>query len=219
MKCPNCGTEIKDGNLYCEKCGEEIHIVPDFEPEIEYSMNKTLSGIVEDVLEEVPAEPLGEPDNEGDGHNRKHRKGIVIACLIVAVAIVVGAGTGAVLVHQNSSISYQISKANACLASGNIEKAITYYVKAVALDSTNISLQLTLADLYDKAGMEQEYLSCLTSVIGSAYISEDEMESAYKKLIAFYKSREDFASINTLLVNTDSETIRTMFQHYMAAPP
>ncbi|MGN1147151.1 MAG: chitobiase/beta-hexosaminidase C-terminal domain-containing protein, partial [Lachnospiraceae bacterium] len=46
-----------------------------------------------------------------------------------------------------------------------------------------------------------------------------EMESAYKKLIAFYKSREDYASINTLLVNTDSEAIRTMFQHYMAAPP
>ena len=54
MKCPKCGTELKDGHLYCEKCGEEIHIVPDYEPEIEYSMHETLSGIVEDVLEEVP---------------------------------------------------------------------------------------------------------------------------------------------------------------------
>ena len=33
MKCPNCGEELKEGYLYCEKCGEEIMIVPDFEPE------------------------------------------------------------------------------------------------------------------------------------------------------------------------------------------
>ena len=65
MKCPKCGTEIKDGNLYCEKCGEEIHIVPDFEPEIEYSMRQTLSGIVEDVLEEVPKEQEEFQNNTG----------------------------------------------------------------------------------------------------------------------------------------------------------
>ena len=33
MKCPRCGSEIKDGRLFCEKCGEEIRIVQDFEPE------------------------------------------------------------------------------------------------------------------------------------------------------------------------------------------
>ena len=29
MKCPNCGEELKEGYLYCEKCGEEIRIVPE----------------------------------------------------------------------------------------------------------------------------------------------------------------------------------------------
>ena len=37
MKCPNCGQEIQADHLYCEKCGMEIRIVPDFEPEIENS--------------------------------------------------------------------------------------------------------------------------------------------------------------------------------------
>ena len=45
---------MKDGHLYCEVCGEEIKIVPDFEPEIEYSIQETLSGIVDDVRREVP---------------------------------------------------------------------------------------------------------------------------------------------------------------------
>ena len=35
MKCPKCGVDIQEGKLLCESCGEEIHIVPDFEPEIE----------------------------------------------------------------------------------------------------------------------------------------------------------------------------------------
>ncbi len=43
MKCPHCGNELKEGYLICEKCGEEIRIVPDFEPEIENSITETLS--------------------------------------------------------------------------------------------------------------------------------------------------------------------------------
>jgi len=43
MICPKCGAKIKEDLLYCSKCGEEIHFVPDFEPEIENSIQETLS--------------------------------------------------------------------------------------------------------------------------------------------------------------------------------
>lgn len=45
MICPRCGHEISEDMLYCEKCGEEIQFVPDFEPEIEQSISDTLSEI------------------------------------------------------------------------------------------------------------------------------------------------------------------------------
>ena len=45
MICPNCGFEMKDEDLYCENCGQEIHIVPLFEPEIEQSITDNLSNI------------------------------------------------------------------------------------------------------------------------------------------------------------------------------
>ncbi len=45
MKCPNCGEEMKEGHLICEACGNEIRIVPDFEPEIENSITEALSTI------------------------------------------------------------------------------------------------------------------------------------------------------------------------------
>ena len=49
MKCPNCGAEMEEGKLYCEHCGEDIHIVPDFEPEVEYNMAQTLSDIAKEM--------------------------------------------------------------------------------------------------------------------------------------------------------------------------
>ena len=51
MKCPECGCEIKEGHLYCEKCGMEIQMVPDFEPEIENSITQTLSTVAEEIEE------------------------------------------------------------------------------------------------------------------------------------------------------------------------
>ena len=44
MKCPSCGCEMAEGHLYCEKCGMEIQMVPDFEPEFENSIIEDKAG-------------------------------------------------------------------------------------------------------------------------------------------------------------------------------
>ena len=40
---------MAEGHLYCEKCGAEIQMVPDFEPEIENSITETLSTVAEEI--------------------------------------------------------------------------------------------------------------------------------------------------------------------------
>lgn len=215
MKCPNCGTEIGDDMLYCENCGEDIHIVPDFEPEIEYSLHNTLSGIVKDVLEEKTEASL----EEDVLPKQRLRKGAVIAIAAVLAAILTVTVIFSVKLHKENSAGHQIAKANECISAGNFEEAIVYYEKAVTLDAGNVSLRLTLADLYEKAGMEQQFVSCITSVMATTGISEDEKVTAYKKLINYYKNRKEYTAINTLLINTEDENIRTMFQSYMAAAP
>ena len=49
MKCPDCGFEIPEGHMYCDNCGAEINIVPDFEPEVENEINATLSGVADEL--------------------------------------------------------------------------------------------------------------------------------------------------------------------------
>ena len=45
MKCHKCGAYIPEGHMYCDECGAEIKIVPDFEPEIENEIDSTMSSI------------------------------------------------------------------------------------------------------------------------------------------------------------------------------
>ena len=52
MKCQKCGAEMVPGHLYCDICGAEYQIVPDFEPEIEYSIAQSMSDISESIEKE-----------------------------------------------------------------------------------------------------------------------------------------------------------------------
>ena len=47
---------MEEGKLYCEHCGEDIHIVPDFEPEIEYNMAQTLNNIAKEMAPDTEPE-------------------------------------------------------------------------------------------------------------------------------------------------------------------
>ena len=45
MKCTNCGADIPEGHMYCDACGREVHMVPEFEPEIENEIHRSLRGV------------------------------------------------------------------------------------------------------------------------------------------------------------------------------
>ena len=83
MKCPNCGNEIQDGKLLCEKCGTEIHIVPDFDPEIENQIEEGLSNVA-DIIGEVEEEDFeADPDEFNVFSTREIRKNNLLKELYV----------------------------------------------------------------------------------------------------------------------------------------
>ena len=210
MKCPSCGAEMKDDHLYCENCGQEIHIVPDFEPEIETSIHNTMSKIADKVMDE---------DEKVEQARGKRRKGLTICCLIMCALVLFAITVMIITGVQNHSAGYQISRASSCYEAGDLEKAIIFYENAQKLDNENLSISFILAELYSDTGKEENYKDCLINIICNNNASQDEVESAYKKLITFYNDKKDYASINSLLMSTTDETIKVQFQNYMAQAP
>lgn len=52
MKCRNCGAEIPDGYLYCERCGTDVQMVPDYNP-----LDDVLTAQVRGALGEEQPQP------------------------------------------------------------------------------------------------------------------------------------------------------------------
>lgn len=230
MKCPNCGAEMKEGTLYCEHCGEDIHIVPDFEPEIEYNIEQTLNDIAkemtpatsetdaEDTMQET-AEVQDWDDLFGDsvGKHPFRWKFVVLAIVLVVVAIVV-TGVGISYSHYHSA-QYQTKCAREYVKTEEYNQAITCYQRALEIDPENINLKFELADIYFQKNNKMEYEYLLREIASDAAATTEQLESAYGKLIAIYAAREDYKTINDLLQNCGNVNIMSKYQSYMAMEP
>lgn len=227
MKCPNCGAEMEEGSLYCVACGEDIHIVPDFEPRLDQDIQQTIKNITEDIWEkEDTAEADGnstapfaqkgrEEQKKPDWkENGKRRKRILATAFLLTV--VAAAGLGAALYH---SPDYQAAKARKCTEKALYDKAVRYYERAIELDPDNVSLKVELADIYFLKNNKIEYEYLLRSIVYDENASGEQVESAYGKLIAIYRSREDYQEISDFLLDSDNEAIIMKYQNYVAKDP
>lgn len=229
MKCPNCGAEMKEGTLYCEHCGEDIHIVPDFEPEIEYNMEQTLNDIAkemepetekdkEDALQDATEfQDWDEPSGNQTIRHPFRWKFILLALVLVVVAVVC-TGFGISYSHYHSA-EYQIKCAKDYVAREEYDQAIVCYERALEIDPGNITLKFELADIYFQKNNKIEYEYLLREIVADPTATTEQLESAYGKLIAIYAAREDHKTINDLLQNCGNVNIMSKYQSYMAMEP
>ena len=120
MICPKCNSEIAEGMLYCEKCGAEINMVPDFVPEIETKLEElkpdlnSLEPTLDIPADEVKAKRIIDSElPDSDYTNKKPVKGLgkklligVIAAIFVLTMICI---LGVMVYHDNSP-TYQCRK-------------------------------------------------------------------------------------------------------------
>ncbi len=92
MKCPKCGAFIPDEAVYCPSCGEEIKIVPEFDPLIENRIDESLSHLASNLDDtgEIPDEDYDgfDDDDDFDGNEEGHIFGsykvtICILCIVL----------------------------------------------------------------------------------------------------------------------------------------
>lgn len=219
MKCPNCGTEMKEGMLYCEKCGEDIHIVPDFEPELEQNIVQNLEPAIEEAAGESDRKKQADKAAEQAEKNAKRHTSLMwIGWIGLALLVIVFAVAGAaVMVYYSSSM--QIRLAEQAVQKEHYEKAVAYYQRAMELEPADIDLLFSLADVYYRMNDKEQYAAILQEIIDNPYADEAQLESAYGKLIAVYRAQGDYQSINDMLLACSSDSVRAVYQSYIPQPP
>ncbi|MCI9313558.1 MAG: zinc-ribbon domain-containing protein [Lachnospiraceae bacterium] len=223
MKCPHCGNELKEGHLICEKCGEEIRIVPDFEPEIENSITETLSTLAalqegEDGQEQQADEMIEEESEpETDEIVADGRKIWIMASLILLFVVAL-ISCGAYAYHIRT-VEYQISKAKEYAAKQSYKEAIACLEAAYEKHPDVAQLLFLEADYYYLQQDNDSAIRVLYRIIeGEGFLYED-LEAAYNKVITILANQGLYGQINELLRNCPESGIVSMFQSYLAMEP
>jgi len=218
---------MDEGSLYCEHCGEDIHIVPDFEPELERNLEQSITRIQEDLQEQEPKErESSEGKKEAGGqkassHEKpvKKKRQLLTACLILGGLLAMTAAGGAGWMYTYYSEEYQSQRAVQYVAAGKYDKAISCYNRAIELDQDNIEFVFSLAEVYFLKNNKVEYEYLLRDIIRNENASSEQLDRAYGKLIAIYRDRGDYQTINDLLLACDNEALVSMYQNYIAQEP
>jgi len=217
MKCPNCGEELKEGYLYCEKCGEEIRIVPDFEPEIENSIIETLSAVVEEIApDELSEEEASQEEFPIDGLSA-FKKSVIIGFTFLLVCTI-----GFLVFYYSKpeykevSLDTKISNAQIAFNKKEYTTAADLYKDALEeQEQQDAGLLIAYADCLYEMGETDRALSNYYAAIDM----EPDNEMAYARVIAIYESQEAYEEINALLTGSNSESVCTAFQNYLAVNP
>lgn len=242
MKCPRCGSEIKDGRLFCEKCGEEIRIVQDFEPELEVnmegnisiedeiSMEENLSSdvILSDDMEEnlsMEENLLTEESGAEPWWSRVWRKigkrvslltvrqrMVMAVVLVLLLSAVLGLAVAGV---RHFSADYQYDKALEYINKKDYARACSYAERAVELNPGNVDYLVRLAGCFCAMGNEEETIDLCLRIIEM----DESNEAAYKRLISIYEKREEYDIINELLLSCGNEQIVNQYPGFIAKPP
>lgn len=222
MKCPNCGFNIPDGKLYCEKCGAELQIVPDmdFEIDVENEMKDTLNSIVQNEFYD--------DDDDIDFDDDPNLLSFILSgkaggklfyafLVIVLVAIVIAAGVLGRRISRQNGLDYQLEKAEENIEKNNLLQAISYLEEAYKIDK-NSEYLFKIADYYYTLGRDNDAIYTLIN-IATGEFPKGQREEAYNKIFTLYETSGNYHEIAKLLETCEVDTISEQFKAYAVAKP
>jgi hypothetical protein len=216
MKCPNCGNEISEGHLICEKCGYEIRVVPDFDPAVDEPIRSVVTTDSPDGDNDKDSE---NEHSSGSGLHGIHRlKKIAVYgyfCIAGAALFI------SFLIYQIhiQSLDYQLDHAAQLIESEKYEEAGRYLESSYQAHPESSDILFLEADNYYKMKNDEKCIDALKQIaVGEDYQIEDR-EKAYDELIAILDKKNDYVEINELLHECDVDGVTTKYQNYMAITP
>lgn len=142
---------------------------------------------------------------------------IIAAACVVAVVILVCAVVSNVRKSHDSSFDYQVKQAKEAYESGDTNSAVSYYEKALSIDSDSTDVMYKLADIY----MEKKDYDAALILYQEIINVDSKSEEAYKKLISIYESKKDYDAIVALRdgAKDKDKDILKLFKDYVVSEP
>lgn len=208
MKCKKCGAELPQGYVYCNICGAEVQLVP------EYNLldEDILSGMLQE--ENASDKKTSKPPKKKNIRSNLLIWGSICTILVVAV-FTLGFVFREIKVKQQNSFEYQYHKAEACFSEGDLDNALLYYEKALELEPDNKKVKELLVEVYLTKNDEEAAASVLEGMI-----AEDKTDrKAIEKLIKLYDDRKEYDKILSLCKEVESSGLLELFTDYIVEQP
>ncbi|MCR4956288.1 MAG: chitobiase/beta-hexosaminidase C-terminal domain-containing protein [Lachnospiraceae bacterium] len=218
MKCKKCGNEIAKGKVYCDSCGAEVQIVPDynaFDEAISNGVKPEELKESEELSEEVNNNPEVEDEVEKTPVDKKKKALFIVGGIILVVALIFIVSLFVTSYQNNRSFSYQYDRAQQYLKNHRTDKALESVNKALKIDKDNEEALLLLADIQKEMGEDEDAIDTLLSVVDLYPDHKD----AYSKLITIYSGKGDFDAIAKLSKGVKDEQVKSLFIGYVPTTP
>lgn len=218
MKCVKCGTELKEGCIYCSVCGNEAQMVPDYSVLEDDYLRSLLKEEEEQLKHKASREDNSGKKKQETVPKKKtdSRIPVLVVCILLAVCIIIGVVIKLVINHKNSnSYDYQMEMAQQEYIDKNYESALQYYKTALSLKPDDVTVRLAMAEIYIGQEAYDEAIVLLTEVVDM----KPEEDFAYEGLIHIYEAKKDYASIIELASDVQNDDILELFDDYLVEAP
>lgn len=208
MKCQKCGAEMVPGHLYCDICGAEYQIVPDFEPEIENSIAQSMSDISESIEEENTAKEK-RPLNETKKFKVPSFSFIFLLVLICSAFIYMG------YFKYTHSISYQDKQALEAINNYDYYKAAQIYKNIRKENAEDAYWYIKEAETKLMLGENKEAYNLALLAIQL----DENTDVAYDFLLSYLEKEENYIEMNQYLKLCTNEEIKDKYWEYLCEVP
>lgn len=211
MKCQKCGAEMVSGHLYCDICGAEYQIVPDFEPEIELSIAESLSNISENIEKHTT-----DSNEKMENLELEERKIKVPAFSTIFFIVLVCFVFGYMGYYKHTqSVEYRNSKALAAVSNYDYYEAAQIY-KSLRKDNSQD------AYWYIKEAEAKLMLNKTTEAYNLALLAinlDSNSNMAYEFLLSYLKEQGNYIEMNQLLKECNYPEIKEKYWEYLCEVP
>lgn len=216
MKCPECGSPMSEGQMYCEHCGKEIQIVPEFDAELENSMRAALSETATQIRGETPEAGDTVPADSGKHPRQQPRhRGRRIVIVLTAFLLAAACACAAVIVYWRSTPDYLYGQARKLTEQRSYDAAAQKLEAALEKEPENVAYLNSLSACYYALGEREKAAGiCLEAIR-----LDGSDEEAYRRYVSICEQEKDYGAINELMQQCSDMKIRNQYLDYMANPP